>query len=189
MKKLLLALTGALALFAFQVANAVPITMNFDTNFQGGIYTEGGMTIDATSAEPVRIGLGPYGYSDSGGWWLDCCDGGPESFNLYTGGVFDLLSIVLVHTDFIDPIVWNGYRDGSLVATATITADIFLNDTLYSFGGFTGLDLVTMSVSGTWTDPMFDDLTFETAVPEPGTLALLGIGILALGMAKRKTAF
>ena len=162
-------------LAAVQLASASVLTFNAQTT--GTSYTEAGMTITSTSAEPVRTG--------NGRWFLDCCDVGPETFSLSTGGIFDLLSVLRVHVDGSDPIIWNGYRNNALVAMASYNSGQGAD---FNFIGFTGLDLVTMSVRGTWTDPRFDNLTYEASrqVPEPASLALLGLGLFGLSAVRRK---
>lgn len=172
LKKLLCA--GAVLALSASAATAAVLT--FDASFEGPVYTEAGMTITATSAEPVRT---------DGSWYLDCCDGAPETFNLTTGGLFDLVSVYIGHVDFDDPVVWTGYRDGVEVVSTSFNTG---GGTVFNFVGFTGLDLVTMSVAGIWTDPWFDDLTYNAvaAVPEPAPFALLGMGLLGIGLHSRR---
>lgn len=182
MKRLHVIFGSLLTLSMLQIAHADPITLLFDSEFTGASYTESGMTIDATSEQLVVT---------DGTWNLPCCPGagpdGVDSFALSTGGIFDLLSIDIIHVDFSDPVVWEGFLNGILVATNTFNTG---QGSTFGFMGFSGLDLVTMSVSGTYTDPGFDNLTYEgVSIPEPGTLGLLGIGLLAIGWAKARKVF
>ncbi len=164
---------GIIALFLSSVATAAPITLTFDSTTTGTSYTEAGMTITSTASEPVRT---------DGNWFLDCCDSAPETFSITTGGTFDLLSVFIGHVDYSDPVVWTGYSAGALVATNSFNTG---QGSTYSFTGLTGVDLVTVSVSGNWTDPRFDNLTYEE-VPEPAIIAIFGLGLLGLGFARRK---
>lgn len=176
MKTTLAILFGLITLSLSTIASAVPIGLSFNSNTTGAVYTENGMTITADSAELVRT---------NGLWYLDCCDPGPETFSLTTGGNFNLLSIFLNHTDSSDPIVWKGYSGAALVATNIITKTIWApNGELYFFSGMTGVDLVTVSVAGNYTDPSFDCLTYEK-VPEPAILAILGLGLIGMGFTRK----
>ena len=157
--------------------SASSAVVTFGNTSTGTSYTEAGMTITATSPEPVRVA--------SGRWSLDCCDSGPETFEFTTGGIFDLLSIFRGHVDGTDPVVFRGYYNNAEIVSTSFNSG---QGTVFNFLGFTGLDRVTMSVSGSFTDPWFDDLTFEAsrAVPEPASLAILGLGLAAVGFGRRK---
>ncbi len=55
---------------------------------------------------------------------------------------------------------------------------------LSAFSNVTRIEIVNV------TDPaglVYDDFMFDVAVPEPGTLALLGLGLLGMGIARRRT--
>ncbi len=172
MKTIFGIIVGLTTLALSSIASAAPIGLSFEATTTGASYTENGMTITATSAEPVRT---------NGNWYLDCCDSGPETFSLTTGGKFDLLSVFLVHVDTSDPIIWKGYDGAALVATNTIIGG---QGNIYNFTGMMNVDLVTFSVSGNWTDPSFDCLTYEK-VPEPAIMAILGLGLLGMGFTRK----
>lgn len=178
MKSILRVIAITLGLLAAHSANAAPVTLTFDTNTSGTSYTENGLTITATSAEPVRT---------NGNWFLDCCDGGPETFSLTTGGVFDLLSVFRSHVDSTDPVVWKGFFNGNLVATNQYNSG---QGSVFNFTGFNNVDLVTVSVQGSFTDPRFDNLVYQAAprndVPEPASLAILALGLGGLAFTRRK---
>lgn len=172
MKKLSTIIGVFLALFVVQSASATLMTLEFDGNSSGVSYTEAGMTISATSAETVKT---------NGTWFLDCCDAGPETFSLTTGGIFDLVSVFRTHIDGSDPAMWVGYLNGVQVVSTSYNSG---QGTDFSFSGFTGLDLVTLSVAGSFTDAAFDNLTYSS-VPEPTSVALLSLAFFGM-MAVRK---
>ena len=161
--------------FSAQVL-AAPITLTFDANVAAPTYTEKGMTITATGDNTD--------VSVFGAWQLFGSTGATApSYSLTTSGIFDLLSVDILHSDLGDPIVFNGYQNSILKATLTINADDY---GFLSFSGFTGVDEVTVAVTGTFVDPDFDDLTYQV-VPVPAAVWLFGSGLLGLvSIAKRK---
>ena len=50
-----------------------------------------------------------------------------------------------------------------------------------------GINSVRLTFTGRCCG-IYDDLTYTTSVPEPGTLALLGIGLFGMGLARRRKA-
>ncbi len=87
------------------------------------------------------------------------------------------------------PLACSGFRitylGAALVGVVAVDA---LNYGSLSFAGlgFTGLDRVHIIVTGAWTDPTFDNLTYQVSVPEPATVALLGLGLVSIGFARRR---
>jgi hypothetical protein len=159
-------------------ANAVPITLTFDNAFNGPVYTEAGADISANagSANVNVTGGGALGFN--------CCAAPINiDWSFTTGGLFDLLSINVIHVDAPDPVTFTGWLNGVQIATQTFTG----NAGLFNFAGFTGLDEVTITANmGSFADPSFDNLTFES-VPVPATLALLLAGFGGLAMARRRS--
>jgi len=163
-------------------ANAAPITLTFNTPFNGLVYTEAGLNI---SAEPgsanVNVLNGVLGFG--------CCS--PPividwSLTLSGGGLFDLISIDAVHVDSPDPVTFTGWLGGVAVALHTFSG----NTAGFNFTGFTGLDEVTITANmATFADPQFDNLTYDaSAVPAPAALPLLVVGLGGLAVARRRRA-
>jgi hypothetical protein len=71
--------------------------------------------------------------------------------------------------------------DGSLVDT--VATALFGSLTFTSTQAFRGVAIQNTDPAG----QAYDSLRFDAAqVPEPGTLALFGIGLLGMGLARRK---
>jgi hypothetical protein len=129
-----------------------------------------------------------YNFESSG---AGCFDGGnlKYSVNASALAVLDLGDYVgAISSSFSNPMAgqdaWCGGSGGSIVSSASGT--ITPGDT-YQFAFDAAWD---SSVSGTlpdWDISSVDLRGFELAsVPEPATLALLGIGLLGLGLGRRK---
>jgi hypothetical protein len=160
-------------------ATAVPQTLTFDNPFgPAASYTEKGMAITATAASTSLVSISPLGQ-----WDVPCCPTlGFDEYDLTTGGLFDLLSIDIVHSDLGDPITFDGFLGAALVNTTLIDAANF--GTL-NFVGFTGLDRVRVTARGLFSDPRFDNLTYKP-VPEPYVALLLATGLVGLAAVGRR---
>ncbi|PWR01799.1 hypothetical protein DKT77_14450 [Meridianimarinicoccus roseus] len=158
--------------------NAAPTTLTFDDPF-GPVasYVEAGMTITQVTGSLVGGG--------NGVWDVPCCPSGADAYDLTTGGLFNLISIDIVHSDAGDPITFSGYNGATLVSDFTVNSNNF---GALVFAGFIGLDRVRITATGSFTDPTFDNLTYEATapVPLPAGLPLIFAGLGALGFAGRR---
>jgi hypothetical protein len=152
MKKLL----GLCLLLMSAPAFAV-VTLTFDTDFTGPSYTEQGFTITALPATPLGVVI-------EGGYWnVPCCPSPMlDEFILEISGpaLFNLISIDPIHVDGSDPVTFKGFVGATEVASQTITAT---GGTFLFSGDFQNLESVLVSVSGTYSDPTFDNLSIEWA--------------------------
>jgi PEP-CTERM motif len=110
---------------------------------------------------------------------------GPTSFGSggetipNTSGSGDIVGIGMFGMDLVVP---SGYASGSALSdTAT-----YINQTFASLGVIPGTYLWTWG-SGASGDTFSLQIGPDTAVPEPASLTLLGVGLAGLGVVRRRT--
>lgn len=190
--KVYLKVFGFISVLSFvNVAQATVMTLDFSSSSSGSSYTETGMTITRLLGEDIKT---------TGGIWKlnEGTVNTPaveDSYSFTTGGLFDFLSIDVVHSDSFDPIFWQGFRDNALIAELLFVENISPTASrLLNFTDFINLDRVVMTVGGGLsilgasapTDPGFDKLRYQasalvvTSVPVSSTIGLMGLGLTLL---------
>lgn len=110
------------------------------------------------------------------------------------GGFFDLVSVVTGSlgrnsTDDNSDFVFTGTfaGGGTIAQTVLAKGSGGVLPATTTFSGFTNLASLSITTSfiGFQGFPVLDDITV-TSVPEPATLALLGIGLVGMGLARRR---
>lgn len=160
--------------FAFFTAPASATVVDFTglSNFSN--YTENGMVMTANSV---------WNYPGAN---MAHMDNGVAIFKLVSNNDFNLTSVDMINDGGNGPAKFSAYNNGMLLGSNNVNG----NQGTYSFGSlFSGIDEFRVSVvSKHFT---FDNINFTAAntVPEPGTLALVGLSLAALALArKRKSA-
>jgi hypothetical protein len=196
MKRFLLAALLATAGFN---ANAVVIDFNSLTGNNGDVnrgkhYEEDGFQIDTTGINGfASIHPRSVGYDENTGFFNNNING-ITVLTKIGGGLFSLDSIGL---DSLD----GGYQVtvdffGTLLNGSTVTTSFRTNaaNNVQTFDFGTSFDNVT-SVRWIQASPYhsFDNIVVAAAippaqVPEPGTVAMFGLGLLAFTAARRKSA-
>jgi PEP-CTERM motif len=184
-------------------ADVIEVTIDFDSAPLGGFtsFTEDGFTI-------TQFSLGdPQSITDTGGGNQALVDGNP--FNVFgsasvitilgsPGTLFDLISLDIAdltnNSSGGGGIIGSGFRIeiGNTVFSPTTAAVYSPTSSAFSTVNPTGLtDLSSLAINivslGGSDNFAVDNVVLRyTEVPEPGTLALFGIGLLGMGLARRR---
>jgi hypothetical protein len=165
-------------------------------------YVEGGMSFSRTGLTFNNNGCGYAGCSGSFPGFS-----GNYMYGTGSGGYFDMVSLSGLFTGLefnahwssgAMPFIWETYRVGVLTGSGTGTvapgsvlgfADASGFDRLKWTSTYSGLPAA--SFTSTANAPAFDNVKAQFSsndIPEPGTLALLGMGLIGFAFARRKSA-
>lgn len=143
------------------------------------------------NADPIAFDI-DFGADGFGGFFIDSADLAliPESGVYFGTGVFGFTATVGgILFDIMDSSGTFAASNGQISGVTGLTSGLFSSSTTAGAQLITntcsGIPCVSSYIDATGAEYSLD-YTVSRSVPEPGTLALFGIGLLALGLTRRR---
>lgn len=154
--------------------------------YVGTTYSEDGFTFEQPGIQLFQFAVRSSNETEYAGSTAMFNDTALGTTRLtFSGGAFSIQSIdlALLNGPGSADVTFTGVRSDASVIVQVFTVTSFQSLTTFNFGaGFT--DLVTLDWLQEPEFHQFDNLVVNAPVPEPGVLALLGVGLA--GIARRR---
>ena len=154
-------------------ANAVVVTYDFSTSVGNGYFSYDDSNITTVGA--------PGGFQPGGVWY--------SALSFVFGGVSPASSVMGVYDNYL------GTSDCLAVSAAALAAPalslcgatgLWSGTQLSNLNGRTTADFINNAIVADASGVRGEFISLTQRVPEPGTLALLGLALLGMGLTRRK---
>lgn len=170
---------------------APPVTFDFDTALTTPTYTGGAIVSGSSSGQYAAPVGGTANYFTVGGTGA----ASPAVISLVGFGSISTISLLLGSVDSYNTISFGTLMGSTFTSVASFTGTQIYNlangnqgiSSLATFT-FSGADQLINAMQVTSTNPAaeFDNITITSAVPEPGTWAMMLLGFAGVGYSMRR---